>query len=63
MIIDELITALENAGEGSRELDRAIFAEVFGRAGLTAKDPLLFTRSLDAALMLIPERDALVFAL
>lgn len=68
----DLIERLENATEGSRELDAAIYAHVCGgkmanigphgwmvlvpyASETIAEDPKPFSRSLDAALTLVPK--------
>jgi hypothetical protein len=50
MDLAKLVTALQNAKEGSEYLDYAV-QRLFG----TAKPVPLFTRSIDAALKLLPE--------
>lgn len=49
----ELIERLESAGQGSEELDRAIFLALYPNS---PAGPASYSRSLDAALSLVPER-------
>lgn len=54
MTRDELIAALEQAKEGSAELDREMFAVLHDRPLGERETYIAYTRSIDAALAAIP---------